>query len=94
MGELKYHLALDSAEMRRVDDIAAEMQVPLMMHIQTFPHFPGELPYNTGYERFDKVLKPIRKPISSGMETCSGPTSARRFLLIAVTLPDRFNEEA
>jgi predicted TIM-barrel fold metal-dependent hydrolase len=61
MGELKYHLALDSAEMRRVYDIAAEMQVPLMMHIQTFPHFPGELPYNTGYERFDKVLEAYPK---------------------------------
>ncbi|MDQ2775213.1 MAG: amidohydrolase [Acidobacteriota bacterium] len=57
IGELKYHLALDSPEMRRVYDIAAEMQVPVMMHIQNFPHFAGELPYNTGYERFDKVLR-------------------------------------
>jgi predicted TIM-barrel fold metal-dependent hydrolase len=56
MGELKYHLALDSPEMRRVYDIAAERQMPLMMHVQTFPHFAGELPYNTGYERFDKIL--------------------------------------
>ncbi len=61
MGELKYHLALDSAEMRRVYDIAAEMQVPLMMHIQTLPHFPGELPYNTGYKRFDKILQAYPK---------------------------------
>ena len=37
------------AAMRRVYDIAAEMQVPVMMHIQNFPHFQGELPYNTGY---------------------------------------------
>lgn len=61
IGELKYHLALDSPEMRRVYDIAAETQAPVMMHIQTFPHFPGELPYNTGYDRFDKVLNSYPK---------------------------------
>jgi uncharacterized protein len=57
VGELKYHLALDSPEMRRVYDVCAEMGVPVMMHIQNFPHFPGELPYNTGYPQFDKVLR-------------------------------------
>ena len=57
IGEMKFHVALDSAEMRRVYDVAAEMQVPVMMHIQTFPHFKGELPYNTGYTEFDKVLR-------------------------------------
>jgi predicted TIM-barrel fold metal-dependent hydrolase len=61
IGELKYHLALDSPEMRRVYDICAEMQVPMMMHIQNFPHFPGELPYNTGYPQFDKVLRAYPK---------------------------------
>lgn len=57
VGELKYHLALNSPEMRRVYDICAEMNVPVMMHIQDFPHFPGELPYNTGYPGFDQVLR-------------------------------------
>ena len=57
IGELKFHLALDSPEMKRVYDIAAEMKVPVMMHIQVFPHFAGELPYNTGYPQFDKVLR-------------------------------------
>jgi len=61
IGELKYHLALDSPEMRRVYDVAAETQVPLMMHIQTFPHFQGEMPYNTGYEHFDKMLRAYPK---------------------------------
>ncbi len=61
IGELKYHLALDSPEMRRVYEIAAEVQVPVMMHIQDFPHFPGELPYNTGYPQFDKVLRAYPK---------------------------------
>ena len=57
IGEMKHHLALDSAEMRRVYDIAAELQVPVMMHIQVFPHFQGEMPYNTGYPQFDKILR-------------------------------------
>lgn len=57
IGELKFHLALDSPEMRRVYDIAAELQVPVMMHIQTYPHFEGERPYNTGYTQFDKMLR-------------------------------------
>ncbi|HMF75636.1 MAG TPA: amidohydrolase family protein [Bryobacteraceae bacterium] len=61
IGELKYHLALDSAEMRRVYEIAAEMRVPVMMHIQNFPHFAGELPYNTGYDQFDEVLRAYPK---------------------------------
>jgi predicted TIM-barrel fold metal-dependent hydrolase len=66
MGELKYHLALDSPEMRRVYDISAELQVPVMMHIQNFPHFDGELPYNTGYPQFDKILKAYPKTIFVG----------------------------
>jgi predicted TIM-barrel fold metal-dependent hydrolase len=57
IGEMKYHVALDSPEMRRVYDVAAELQVPVMMHLQTFPHFAGERPYNTGYTEFDKVLR-------------------------------------
>ena len=57
IGELKFHVALDSPEMRRVYEIAADLQVPVMMHIQTFPHFEGELPYNTGYPQFDKMLR-------------------------------------
>lgn len=61
VGELKYHLALDSPEMRRIYELCAEMQVPVMMHIQNFPHFAGELPYNTGYPQFDKVLRAYPK---------------------------------
>jgi predicted TIM-barrel fold metal-dependent hydrolase len=61
VGEMKYHVALDSAEMRRVYDVCAEMRVPVMMHIQNFPHFAGELPYNTGYPQFDKVLRAYPK---------------------------------
>ena len=57
IGELKYHVAADGPEMRRIYDLCAEMGVPVMMHIQSFPHFAGELPYNTGYPQFDKMLQ-------------------------------------
>jgi predicted TIM-barrel fold metal-dependent hydrolase len=57
IGEMKFNVALDSPEMRRVYDVAAEMKAPVMMHIQMFPHFPGEMPYNTGYPQFDKILR-------------------------------------
>jgi predicted TIM-barrel fold metal-dependent hydrolase len=57
IGEMKFHVALDSPEMRRVYDAAADLDVPVMMHIQSFPHFDGELPYNTGYPQFDKMLR-------------------------------------
>src|ERR1700733_8019892 len=66
MGEIKYHLALESPEMRRLYDISAELQVPVMMHIQNFPHFQGELPYNTGYPQFDKILTAYPKTIFVG----------------------------
>ena len=52
--------------MRRLYDISAELQVPVMMHIQNFPHFQGELPYNTGYPQFDKILKAHPKTIFVG----------------------------
>jgi predicted TIM-barrel fold metal-dependent hydrolase len=57
IGEMKFHVALDSPEMRRVYAVAAERNAPVMLHIQTFPHFDGEKPYNTGYPEFDKVLR-------------------------------------
>src|SRR5947208_16851033 len=82
IGELKYHLALDSPEMRRIYSVWADLQAPVMMHIQTFPHFPGELPYNTGYPEFDTVLRAYLKTNSSGTATRFARTSAPMFLPI------------
>jgi len=50
IGEMKYHVAVDSPEMHRVYKLAEEMRVPVLLH------FEYET-YNTGFERFDKVLK-------------------------------------
>lgn len=56
-GELKNHLAADSAAMRRVYDLAAELRVPVLVHFQEVEHFKGEGDWNTGYREFDKVLR-------------------------------------
>ncbi len=50
IGEMKYHVAVDSPEMHRVYKLAEEMNVPVLLH------FEYEM-YNTGFERFEKVLK-------------------------------------
>jgi predicted TIM-barrel fold metal-dependent hydrolase len=56
IGELKYKLAADSPEMRRVYEIAAAMKAPAMMHFESFPAV-----YSEGYQRFDKVLRACPK---------------------------------
>lgn len=50
IGEMKYHVAVDSREMRQVYKLAEEMKVPVLLH------FEHEM-YNTGIERFHKILK-------------------------------------
>lgn len=56
-GELKYPVAADGAEMRRVYDLAAELNVPVLIHFQEIgqPAAPGG--YNTGIKRFATMLK-------------------------------------
>ena len=49
-GELKYHVAVDSPEMHAVYKLAEELHVPVLLH------FEFEM-YNTGLERFERVLK-------------------------------------
>ena len=50
IGELKFHVAVDSQEMHRVYKLAEELVVPVLIH---FEHQT----YNTGFERFESILK-------------------------------------
>jgi predicted TIM-barrel fold metal-dependent hydrolase len=50
VGEMKYQVAVDSPEMHRVYKLAEEMRVPVLLH------FEHDM-YNTGFERFESVLK-------------------------------------
>jgi predicted TIM-barrel fold metal-dependent hydrolase len=56
-GELKYPVAADGPEMRRVYDLAGELNMPVLLHFQEIgqPAAPGG--YNTGIKRFAAILK-------------------------------------
>jgi len=54
IGEMKFHVAVDSPEMHRVYRLAQELGVPLLIH---FEHEN----YNTGFERFEDILKAYPK---------------------------------
>jgi len=60
-GELKFPVAADGPEMRRVYDLAAELNVPVLIHFQEIgqPAAPGG--YNTGIKRFATMLKAYPK---------------------------------
>lgn len=57
IGEMKSHTAADAKEMRRVYDLCAERQVPVLIHFQEVAHFAGEGDFNAGFRQFDKILK-------------------------------------
>ncbi|PYU94077.1 MAG: amidohydrolase [Acidobacteria bacterium] len=54
IGELKFRVAVDSPEMHRVYKLAEELVVPVLLH---FEHQT----YNTGFERFESILKAYPK---------------------------------
>jgi uncharacterized protein len=56
-GELKYPVAADGPEMRRVYDLAAELNVPVLIHFQEVGQAAAAGGYNTGVKRFGRVLK-------------------------------------
>jgi uncharacterized protein len=61
-GELKFHVAADGPELRRIYALAAELGVPILIHFQEVDHFPNEGTWATGYARvFDSILKAYPK---------------------------------
>ena len=57
-GELKYHVAADGPELRRMYAVAADLRVPLLIHFQEVDHVPNEGTWATGYAKtFASVLK-------------------------------------
>jgi predicted TIM-barrel fold metal-dependent hydrolase len=67
-GELKTaDVAVDGPEMRRIYDLAADMQVPVLIHFQDYPSQPGGHDvYNTGFSRLPAVLKAYPRTIFIG----------------------------
>ncbi len=57
-GEMKFHVAADGPEFRRIYALAAELRVPILIHFQEVDHFPNEGTWATGYAKtFESILK-------------------------------------
>jgi predicted TIM-barrel fold metal-dependent hydrolase len=57
-GEMKLHLAADGPEFGRAYALAAELNVPILIHFQEVDHFEGEGTWATGFAtKFEAMLK-------------------------------------
>jgi predicted TIM-barrel fold metal-dependent hydrolase len=57
-GEMKFHVAADGPELRRMYALAADLGVPILIHFQEVDHFAGEGAWSTGYAKtFESILK-------------------------------------
>ena len=60
-GEMKFHVEADGPEFRRVYALAAELNVPILIHFQEVPHTPTEGVFATGFKNFEAILKAYPK---------------------------------
>jgi uncharacterized protein len=61
-GELKFHVAADGPELRRMYALAADLKVPLLVHFQEVDHFENEGTWSTGFAKtFESILKAYPK---------------------------------
>src|SRR5438128_3659049 len=57
-GEMKFHVAADGPELRRMYALTAELHVPILIHFQEVDHTPNEGTWSTGFAKtFESVLK-------------------------------------
>jgi uncharacterized protein len=61
LGEIKFHVAADGPELRRMYALAADLDVPILVHFQEVPHFPAEGVFSTGFQNFEALLKAYPK---------------------------------
>jgi uncharacterized protein len=57
LGEMKSHVAAAGPEMDRLYRLAADFNVPVLIHFQEVDHYPGEGTWNTGFKNFEAVLR-------------------------------------
>jgi uncharacterized protein len=60
-GEIKFHVAADGPELRRAYALAADLNVPILIHFQEVPHTPTEGVFSTGFKNFEAMLKAYPK---------------------------------
>ena len=56
-GELKFHVEANGPELRRMYALAADLNVPILIHFQEVPHTPAEGVFSTGFKNYEAVLK-------------------------------------
>jgi len=57
-GEMKFHVAADGPELRRMYALAADLKVPILIHFQEVDHVPNEGTWSTGFAKtFESILK-------------------------------------
>ena len=57
-GEMKFHVAADGPELRRIYALAADLRVPILIHFQEVDHTPNEGTWSTGFAKtFASILK-------------------------------------
>jgi predicted TIM-barrel fold metal-dependent hydrolase len=60
-GEIKFHVEAAGPELRRMYALAAELNVPILVHFQEVPHTPTEGVFSTGWKNIEPVLKAYPK---------------------------------
>src|SRR4051794_4226198 len=61
-GEMKFHVAADGPELRRMYALAADLKVPILVHFQEVDHFPNEGTWSSGFAKsFESILKAYPK---------------------------------
>jgi predicted TIM-barrel fold metal-dependent hydrolase len=61
LGEIKFHVAADGPELRRMYALAAELDVPITVHFQEENPVPPEGTFSTGWKNFEAMLKAYPK---------------------------------
>jgi len=61
LGELKSHVAAAGPELRRMYSLAADLDVPILIHFQEVPHTPTEGTFASGFKDFEVILKAYPK---------------------------------
>jgi predicted TIM-barrel fold metal-dependent hydrolase len=60
-GEVKFHVEAAGPEFRRMYALAAELNVPILIHFQEVPHTPTEGVFASGFRNFEAMLKAYPK---------------------------------
>jgi predicted TIM-barrel fold metal-dependent hydrolase len=61
LGEIKFHVEAAGPELRRMYALAADLNIPILIHFQEVPHTPTEGVFSTGFKNFEAMLKAYPK---------------------------------